>query len=167
MIKHYRNYTLYLLIICSFFCYGQQNSVADTLVKKQTLLLKKMIIPLSLTASALAINNSKFEEDLQPRINRDLTTNIDDYTRYVPLAAIYIADGFGVPAQNHWFDQTKNAALSLIITQLVTKGLKANIDKERPNGEDNRAFPSGHTSAAFASATLLFEEFRDSAPILA
>ena len=32
---------------------------------------------------------------------------------------------------------------------------------------DQYSFPSGHTSAAFASATVLYEEFKDTSPLLA
>lgn len=36
----------------------------------------------------------------------------------------------------------------------VTTILKHLTDRERPNGENNLSFPSGHTSSAFAGATL-------------
>ena len=36
---------------------------------------------------------------------------------------------------------------------------KAAIDKERPNGDDNNAFPSGHTATAFAGAAFLHRRY--------
>ena len=44
---------------------------------------------------------------------------------------------------------------SLATSVATTFTLKYTIDAERPNGEDSRSFPSGHTSAAFVSATYL------------
>ena len=44
---------------------------------------------------------------------------------------------------------------SIATTMSVTYVLKYSIDAERPNGENNRSFPSGHTSSAFSSATFL------------
>ncbi len=44
---------------------------------------------------------------------------------------------------------------SLATTMAVTFTLKYSIDAERPNGENSRSFPSGHTSSAFSSATFL------------
>lgn len=41
---------------------------------------------------------------------------------------------------------------------IVTFGLKKAIDKKRPNGKDE-SFPSGHTSAAFQSATFLHQRY--------
>lgn len=38
---------------------------------------------------------------------------------------------------------------------VVTEGLKLVIHKERPDGSDAEAFPSGHTSIAFQSAAFL------------
>lgn len=133
----------------------------------QPSLFKKLLVPGLLTGTALVINNSTFERELQPKVNRNLSTNIDDYTRFAPIAAMYMANGLGVQAKNHWFDQTKNATFSLLFTQLITTGLKVNIDKERPNGANNEALPSGHTSLAFASATVFYEEFKNTEPLLA
>ncbi|WP_431129297.1 phosphatase PAP2 family protein [Flagellimonas flava] len=151
---------------------GSMEMETDTLEKRdlsgnQPSLAKKMIFPMALTGTALLINNSTYEKELQPRINKNLSTNIDDYTRFAPIAGMYLADGLGVQAENHWFDQTKNAAFSLLFTQLITTGLKVNIDKERPNGANNEALPSGHTSLAFASATVFYEEFKNTEPLLA
>ncbi len=40
---------------------------------------------------------------------------------------------------------------------LVTEGLKETIPSLRPNGRDNRSFPSGHTSSSFAAAATITE----------
>ncbi len=162
----------FLFLISPIFCLGQYEVILDSTffnkrTERQPLTLKKMAIPVGLAATALLMTNGDFEQELQPKVNRNLRTNIDDYTRFAPLAVMYISDGLGAKAENHWFDQTKNAGLSLLLTQAITTGLKINIDKERPNGANEEAFPSGHTSLAFASATVLHEEFKNTEPILA
>ncbi len=164
----------YCLILALWPVFGlcQQGYVVDSLTfsgftEKRPFPLKELIIPGVLGGSALLINNSDFEQDLQPRVNRDLTTNIDDYTRFAPLAVMYGADVLGVQAENHWFDQSKNAGISLLLTQLITTGMKKSFGKTRPNNFNNEAMPSGHTSLAFASATVLYEEFKNTEPLLA
>jgi membrane-associated phospholipid phosphatase len=66
----------------------------------------------------------------------------------IPLSAygatFYLGDSEG-RAQFHW---------SFLTTLGVTQGLKYSIDAERPNG-GKRAFPSGHTSAAFQGAAFV------------
>ena len=44
---------------------------------------------------------------------------------------------------------------SIVTTVAVTQVLKYSVDAERPNGEDNLSFPSGHTSAAFSTASFI------------
>nr|WP_299342435.1 phosphatase PAP2 family protein [Allomuricauda sp.] len=41
------------------------------------------------------------------------------------------------------------------LNQAVTFGLKLVINEPRPNGENNNAFPSGHTSTTFQSAAFI------------
>ncbi len=148
---------------------AQNDSIPKS--KNSTSLLKKAIVPSVLIGSSLIITNSDFEMRLRRNVRKgvgeDFSTSIDDYTRFVPLAQMYAADIVGVESRSHWFDQTKNAAISLLLTDLVTTRLKRSIDKTRPSGANNNAFPSAHTSYAFTSATVLFEEFKDTSPILA
>ncbi|MEH6536119.1 MAG: hypothetical protein V7719_06985 [Psychroserpens sp.] len=101
-----------------------------------------------------------FQNDFRKGINNNFYTTIDDYTRFAPLAQMYIADIAGVESRSHWFDQTKNAAISLLLTDLITTKLKREIEKTRPSGYNRNAFPSAHTAYAFTSATVLFEEFK-------
>lgn len=50
---------------------------------------------------------------------------------------------------------TKQAAFSLGATALVTTALKETISEDRPDGSNNKSFPSGHTSISFAAAATL------------
>lgn len=53
------------------------------------------------------------------------------------------------------FEGTKQWAEGALWTSVATHTLKFAVDEERPNGNDNNSFPSGHTSAAFQGAAFL------------
>jgi len=42
-----------------------------------------------------------------------------------------------------------------VVTQTLTFGVKVAVGRERPDGSNNRSFPSGHASGSFATATVL------------
>ena len=46
-----------------------------------------------------------------------------------------------------------------LLNQAVTIGLKYGLNKERPFGNGDRAFPSGHTSTTFQSATFIQKRY--------
>lgn len=48
---------------------------------------------------------------------------------------------------------------SFLSTVAVTYGLKAVIDKERPNGNGSSAFPSGHSAMAFSGASFIHRRY--------
>lgn len=62
------------------------------------------------------------------------------------FAGTYVADDA---------DGRRQFLTSAAVTVATTYALKALVDKERPNGEDDDAFPSGHTATAFAGAAFL------------
>lgn len=89
---------------------------------------------------------------------------IDDYLRFVPVASAVALKAAGVESSSSWKRFAVNAALSVAISSGVTYGLKHTVHDMRPDGTDNRSFPSGHTSFAFAGATVLHKEFHRVSP---
>ncbi len=67
----------------------------------------------------------------------------------LPIAA-YTLTGLKKDTQGAW-DMTK----SLGLTVTGTLALNALIDKDTPSGDDNDAFPSGHSAVAFSSAAFM------------
>lgn len=49
--------------------------------------------------------------------------------------------------------------LALGRTVAVSYGLKYAVQEERPNGDDNRSFPSGHTAVTFAGAEFIRKHY--------
>ncbi|MEY8847616.1 phosphatase PAP2 family protein [Psychroserpens sp. XS_ASV72] len=139
--------------------------------KPKKTFLKQITVPRVLIGTSLLISGTTLEKGIQNDIGNlvgnDFTTKMDDYMWYVPLVEMYSADLLGVEAKNHWFDQSKNAFVAHTINKYTTNALKGLIHKTRPNGYNDNSFPSGHTSKAFTSATILYEEFKDTNPWLA
>lgn len=64
--------------------------------------------------------------------------------------------------KHHPVDQLFLAGASYafaMIPAVITKNL---YSSDRPSGEDNDSFPSGHTTAAFVGAHVMYKEFKDS-----
>ena len=150
---------------------AQNDTLTVRAVPKKSL-LKQAIVPVGLLTSGILISNSTFEKllqrDIRNGVGNDFSTTLDDHILFVPVVQMYVADALGVKAKNHWFDQSKNLTLAILVNDLITTTLKKNIHKIRPNGDtDAESFPSGHTSYAFTMATVLYMEFKDTSPILA
>ena len=50
-------------------------------------------------------------------------------------------------------------AKGLLLNEAITYGMKLTIRKERPDGSNDNAFPSGHTSTSFQSATFIYMRY--------
>ncbi|MBK6411792.1 phosphatase PAP2 family protein [Sphingopyxis sp.] len=66
-----------------------------------------------------------------------------------------VVAAFGVPAVQGDWDGVLQAGGSIAGTILITQGLKEAFPSRRPDGSDNKSFPSGHTSTSFAAAATL------------
>ncbi|MFK7781105.1 phosphatase PAP2 family protein [Psychroserpens sp.] len=162
------------LLFCVFTVKSQTLEVKNDSLKniktektflKQTT-VSRILIGSGVILSGTALENS-IQRDVRNMVGSDFTTTIDDHLWKVPLVQMYSADLLGVESKNHWFDQSKNAFISHTLNKYATNAFKGLIGKERPSGYNNASFPSGHTSKAFTSATILYEEFKDTNPWLA
>jgi len=118
--------------------------------------MKKTIILLTLL--------SLLSMPLQAQYKRYHGDGIDDYLRFVPLAAVYGMKAFGTESRSTWKGLIVNTAAAYALTVGTTWALKASIHETRPDGTDRHSFPSGHTSAAFAGATILWKEYSRLSP---
>ena len=65
------------------------------------------------------------------------------------------------PTTSHnWPRFLVNTGASVMVSYGVKTALKAMIKEERPDHSDNKSFPSGHASMAFAAARSIDKEFR-------
>lgn len=66
-----------------------------------------------------------------------------------------VVAAFGVPAVQGDWDGVLQAGGSIGVAAGATYGLKEAFPERRPDGSDNKSFPSGHTSMSFAAAATL------------
>jgi membrane-associated phospholipid phosphatase len=158
---------IYLVLILIFSANLQPSAAVETIhlpadsarSEKKVFRLKEQIVPGVLIISGLALSGRDTKEKLQDLFPRT-GTKIDNWLQWAPDAVMYTADIFTDKHKNNVFNQTKYMIFSQLSTAAIVQILKKATHVTRPNGGD-LSFPSGHTSNAFAGATVLFQEFRD------
>lgn len=130
---------------------------------------KQWIVPVSLftAGSGIAAMPSlrKLETKVYDGFNPIRTlTSIDDYTQYLPAAAVFAMDASGLKGRNKPQQQLLLYALGNVSAAVIVQPMKRIIGRERPNKIDFRSFPSGHTSTAFVAAEFLHQEFGHYSP---
>ena len=81
--------------------------------------------------------------------------------KYIGQTATLVGASLTIYATGRLKDQPKVSHIgmdlirALIVDEAVTQTLKYSVGRERPDGSDSHSFPSGHSSATFAVATVL------------
>lgn len=88
----------------------------------------------------------------------------DDYLRFVPAAVMVGLKVAGVPSRSPWDRMLLSDATSTALMSATLLALKHSVHVRRPDGSDRQSFPSGHTAAAFMTATMLSKEYGHLSP---
>lgn len=78
---------------------------------------------------------------------------------FVAAAATGLLLGGRAASAGRFRDASYDLFTATAVNLLYTEALKMTIDRTRPNGADNKSFPSGHTSNAFTWATVIDHHF--------
>ncbi len=122
---------------------------------------KPFVAPTLLIASGTILHFSpRTKENFRDWMleNYAYSGSVDDYLQYAPGLAVYALNAFHVKGKNNFGNRTAIVIKSLILNQFIVSNLKEWVNEERPGG-GYRAFPSGHTSTAFAFAQFMHNEF--------
>lgn len=137
------------------------NSIGQDTLAPERFRIKPLIIPAAMAVSGLVVQG-KISRQLQQQVvgnYPDFHTKADNYLLFAPAALSLGLGAAGVKGKHPFGEQVLLAVLAGLAQGGVTYVLKGITKYPRPDGSTNDAFPSGHTSSAFASATLLHEEY--------
>lgn len=94
----------------------------------------------------------------------DFKKSADDYLQYSPLAVMVGLKALGVESRSSWERMAVSDAISAVLMAGIVGTLKNTTYVTRPDGSDDRSFPSGHTATAFMTATMLTKEYGSVSP---
>ncbi len=120
-----------------------------------------------ITAGTIMHFNTSFKVGWRDEINRYLPEfhdPIDDYTQYVPYAAVFALDAAGIRSKHSSLRKVSTIGTAIAINLVVVQGLKYSIAEPRPDGSSNNSFPSGHTATAFMGAHIFHKEYKHRSP---
>ena len=121
-----------------------------------------------IVAVAMLMPGVGFGQTTAPTVNNDYKRfhgdGIDNVLQYVPTVAVFGLKVCGVKTDTSWKKRLTVSVASFAVNAGVTYALKRTIHERRPDGTDNRSFPSGHTSIAFCGATSLMHEYYKVSP---
>ena len=90
--------------------------------------------------------------------------SVDDYMQYSPFAVMVGLKALGVESRSSWGRMAVSDAFSAALMAGIVGTLKNTTNVTRPDGSDNKSFPSGHTATAFMTATMLTKEYSSVSP---
>lgn len=89
----------------------------------------------------------------------DFRKSADDYLQYSPFAVMVGLKALGVESRSSWGRMVVSDAFSAALMAGIVGTLKNTTNVTRPDGSNNKSFPSGHTATAFMTATMLTKEY--------
>ena len=138
---------------------------------KPVLRPKDVLVPVVITGlAALYVQNHGWFAQQKREVQKGLSAEgrhhlrADEVLQFAPMATAWGLRLAGVKGKNEPKERLGIIALSYASLGLITFGMKAAVNEERPDGRDCRSFPSGHTARAFMGAEMLYQEYKDVSP---
>lgn len=164
MIK--RGLTFILIGMCVVL---KSTAQVDTVYKRQPVstYVKQSIVPVTLIGLGMymKLNKTGFN-DLSVKNNVVSTypnfhTSSDDYLRFASIPFIYGLDWLGENAKTDIKNRTAILIKAEILMFTSVTLLKNSTHVVRPDGSNDKSFPSGHTAQAFLGAVMIQREYGD------
>ncbi len=167
-------FCIFIILFCSTAIISSQDTaIVQKNNKKNYSKISFYGVPSLIIGSGLYVHSTNYyplkKQTLQNKILTrfpNSKTHIDNFLPFVPIAEMYAGKAMGLKSRNSYFNQTKYLFFSQLITSIITHTLKQTTKVTRPDGTPF-SFPSGHTSFAFSSASVLFWEYKDTHPLFA
>ena len=123
-------------------------------------LLNRALPSVAMIGSGLLLSSSSFNDELIHYDNYFSSSNtVADIMRFSPAALMIGLKVCGVEGKSDWNRLVAVDGFASLMTCGIVGVLKYSINKERPDGSDNRSFPSGHAAISFMTATMLHKEY--------
>lgn len=131
---------------------------------------KQLIVPAALiTVGSIGLTHwwkKDINEPIRHALQKDHHKKLpfDDYIQYAPAVVGYGMNLFGIKGMHNIADATIIYATAYLLLAATSIPLKSIIKSPRPNGHNNKSFPSGHTATVFTGAQLLCREYWNVSP---
>ncbi len=117
-------------------------------------------IPLSLIS--LGIIEKQFDKKTRQLRNDFMPSfhdETDNYLQLAPVVVLYGMKAAGVKSRSSWSRMIVSHAATVAFMFPLTRSLKSIFKVQRPDSSKPNSFPSGHTTTAFMTATMLHKEY--------
>ena len=170
-----------MIFICTICAVTNSHAVAQcinqpdsSLVSKHTtyfqpepVTVKSFLLPASLITTGALTISSEFDQKIKEERDEHFSTfhtSIDNYLQFTPMAAGYamLIDN----KQHSFWKYTEKVAVTEVMLNALVQPVKHLTKVPRPDTGEPTSFPSGHTTEAFAGATIFCNEFAEHNPIL-
>lgn len=158
---------IFIIAVITLFSEAAYSQRDSTLTRFRA---TELIAPLSLVAlgsaafifpGARSVDRSIRDEVVQHNFRG---TKVDNYTQFLPMAAVYGLNLCGVKGKSSYRDLTVMMATATAMNLAATYALKYSTGVLRPDNSARNSFPSGHTAIAFMGAEFLRKEYKHLSP---
>lgn len=129
-----------------------------------------LLIPAAMITYGIVSRNNASLQELDHSTNNEVKEHlkvkipIDNYSQFAPAVAVLGLRLAGVDAKHNFRDQAIVMATSYMLMGAAVQTMKTSVHVWRPDGSNEKSFPSGHTATAFVGAHILFKEYQDVSP---